>query len=255
MSRVQQILDALGSPTRREILWLVWDEELPAGAIASTCGVSPATASEHLAVLREAGLVDLRVDGAFRRYRARQETARSLPSLLLEQNTKWVPAEDLPERRLATARTHLLVSAACDVPVPPETAFRLFVDAALFSRWLGVPVRIEDGRFACTLEWGTQVRGRYTHVVAPSLIVMRWDFNDASIPVPGRELVAYWTATPTANGSRVEVDQVVENQEQAEFMTAAWTMVLGRLVDGLPAALETNTPAPARRPRAKLRPG
>lgn len=251
MSEVQRILDALASPTRREILWLVWDEELPAGAIATRCGVSPATASEHLTVLRRAGLVDLRADGAFRRYRARQQTALALPTLLLEQNTKWTPAEDLPERSLAGARTQPLVTATCEVEVPLEDVFRAFTDAELYSRWLGVPVTMNDGLFACTMEWGTQVRGRYTHTVPPSLIVMRWDFADGTVPVPGREQVAYWTGSPTPGGSRVEVHQVVEDENQAEFMTSAWTMVLGRLVQGLRPALEQTAAAAPRPARAK----
>ena len=33
-SALQRMLDALSSPVRREILWLVWDAELPAGDIA-----------------------------------------------------------------------------------------------------------------------------------------------------------------------------------------------------------------------------
>ncbi len=251
MSRVQRVLDALASPTRREILWLIWDDELPAGEIATACGVSPATASEHLSVLRHAELVDVRADGPFRRYRARQATARALPSLLLEQNTKWLPASDLPERKLASAHTGRLVTALCDLPVPMETAFEAFTDPDLYSRWLGVPVRIEDGRFSCKLEWGTQVRGRYTHVVEPSLIVMRWDFADATVPVPGRELVAYWTANPTPGGCRVEVNQLVIDDDQAEFMTAAWTMVLGRLVQGLPAALDPKASTRRRAARRK----
>jgi uncharacterized protein YndB with AHSA1/START domain len=253
MSEVQRVLDALASPTRREILWLVWDDELPAGVIATECGISPATASEHLSVLRRAGLVDLRADGSFRRYRARQDAARALPTLLFEQSTRWVPAEDLPERSLARASTSGLVTVHCEVAEPVEAAFRAFTDPDLYSRWLGVPVRIEDGRFACTLEWGTQVRGHYTHVLEPSLIVMRWDFADATVPVPGRELVAYWSATPVDGGTRVEVSQVVEDERQAEFMTAAWSMVLGRLVEGLSAALQADAPARRRAARPKKR--
>lgn len=254
MSDVQRVLDALSSPTRREILWLVWDEEHPAGAIATACGVSPATASEHLAVLRQAGLVEVRADGAFRRYRARQETALALPSLLLEQNTRWTPAENLPERDLARARTQPLVTATCEVTFPLDVVFRAFTDAELYSGWMGVPVSMQDGHFSCTLEWGTQVRGRYTHVVEPSLIVMRWDFADGTVPVPGRELVAYWTGAPTPSGSRIEVHQVVEDAQQAEFMSAAWTMVLGRLVQGLGPALAEPATTGRRAARPKRRP-
>ena len=68
----QDLLDALASPIRREILWLVWDRELPAGEIAAAFEVTAPTISQHLAVLKAAGLVEMRVDGSFRRYRAQR---------------------------------------------------------------------------------------------------------------------------------------------------------------------------------------
>jgi uncharacterized protein YndB with AHSA1/START domain/DNA-binding transcriptional ArsR family regulator len=255
---VQCLLDALGSPVRREILWLVWDRELPAGAIAASCRVSAPTVSSHLGVLREAGLVEMRAEGSFRRYRARQDVVRRLQGLLLGESTRWVPADHLPERGHATATTGLVVTASADLTCPPQKAFTAFTDPEVYSRWLGVPVRIEDGRFACTLEWGTTVRGRYVHQVPPSLIVMVWDFEDDRLPLPGRELTAYWQCTPIEvrgrreRGCRVQVHQLVEDEEQAAFMHAAWQMVLGRLVEGMPAALRPGRAgAVGRRPRAK----
>ena len=66
-------LDALAEPNRRAILRLVRDEELPAGAIASHFDVSRPAISQHLKVLRDAGLVEERRDGTRRLYRARAE--------------------------------------------------------------------------------------------------------------------------------------------------------------------------------------
>ena len=63
MTDVQRVLAALASPVRREILWRIWDDELPAGAIAAAFEVSAPTISEHLAVLRDAELVTMTVDG------------------------------------------------------------------------------------------------------------------------------------------------------------------------------------------------
>jgi DNA-binding transcriptional ArsR family regulator len=245
---VQSVLEALASPVRREILWLIWHVELPAGQIAAASGVTAPTVSEHLRVLRQAGLVIMRADGNFRRYRARQEGVRGLQAMLLDETAKWTPADDLRERDRAEARTVPAVVATADLACDQTTAFTAFTDADLYSRWLGVPVTLEDGRFACTLEWGTQVRGWYEHVIAPTLIVMRWDFDDDRIPLPGHELTAYWRSTPTAAGCHIDVHQLVNDTEQAQFMHAAWTMVLGRLVEGLPAALadETATLRPAR---------
>ncbi|MGH2754879.1 MAG: ArsR/SmtB family transcription factor [Actinomycetota bacterium] len=63
-------LQVVAEPRRRAILKLVWNEELPAGAIADRFDVSFAAVSQHLAVLRDAGFVSVRRDGRLRLYRA-----------------------------------------------------------------------------------------------------------------------------------------------------------------------------------------
>src|SRR5829696_1892534 len=71
---VQDVLEALADPRRRRILELVRAAELPAGAIAAEFGdVTRPAISQHLRVLREAGLVAERRDGVRRLYRARAE--------------------------------------------------------------------------------------------------------------------------------------------------------------------------------------
>ena len=64
---------ALAEPRRRDILRLVRNDELSAGAIASHFEVSRPAISQHLRVLKDAGLVDERRDGTRRMYRARPE--------------------------------------------------------------------------------------------------------------------------------------------------------------------------------------
>jgi len=245
---VQRVLAALASPVRREILWRIWDDELAAGAIAAAFEVSAPTISEHLAVLRDAELVTMTVDGSFRRYQARRDVLRGLQSLLLAESTKWVPADDLPERELATSRTRPMVVGWVDVAVDRSTAFTAFTDPAVYSRWLGVPVTLEDGHFACTMEFGTVVRGSYEHVVPPSLIAFEWDFEDDAVPVPGGERRAYLRFDERPDGgTRVEVHQLVDDDEQARFMDVAWTMVLGRFKDGV---VDASAPRiRARRPK------
>ena len=123
-------------------------------------------------------------------------------------------------------------------------------DGELYSRWLQVPVTIDGDRFAATLEWGTEVRGRYEFVVPPQLIVMSWDFDDGNVPVPGHPLAGYLRVYPEGEGSRVVVHQVVNTADQAEFMAGAWAMVLGRLKANVVAAL-AGTPPPRRVRRRK----
>ena len=64
---------ALAEPRRREILRLVRDDELSAGAIASHFDVSRPAISQHLGILKDAGMVDERRDGTRRLYRVRRK--------------------------------------------------------------------------------------------------------------------------------------------------------------------------------------
>jgi DNA-binding transcriptional ArsR family regulator/uncharacterized protein YndB with AHSA1/START domain len=249
---IQKVLAALASPVRREILGLIWDRELSAGEIAAAFPVTKPTISQHLAVLREAGLAVATAVGTSRRYRARQEALRGLHAALGSPG-KWINAGDSPERASSDVRTQPVVVASTVVATDPAVTFAAFTDPAVYSRWLGVPVSITGGRFACTLEWGTNVRGWYELVCPPELIVMRWDFEDDNIPVPGGEMTGYLRIWPHADGARVEVHQLVETAAQAEFMENAWAMVLGRLEAGVVRASDPNASMPPRPARPKQR--
>jgi DNA-binding transcriptional ArsR family regulator len=252
---VDAVLRALRAPARREILGLIWERDLPAGEIAAAFSLTPATISEHLSILRAAGLVDMTRVGTSRRYRARQGALEGLYGAL-EGATKWVAADDIAERRLVDTATHRIVVASVVVPTDRSTTFRAFTDPAVYSRWLGVPVSIRDGRFAATMEWGTEIRGRYELVAPPELIVMSWDFEDDNVPVPGRPLTGYLRVSPAPrNGARVEVHQLVDTPQQAEFMEGAWAMVLGRLKKGVATASNPKARAARRAPRPKTTSG
>jgi DNA-binding transcriptional ArsR family regulator len=250
MADLDAVLGALRAPARREILALIWDRELAAGEIAATSSLTPATISEHLAVLRKAGLVNMTRAGTSRRYRARPDALGGLYGAI-ESATKWTPA-GLPEQKLTATATKAVVIAAVDVPADVETTFAAFTDDRLYSRWLEVPVTIQDGRFAATMEWGTEVRGTYELVAPPQLIVMSWDFEDENVPVPGHPLTGYLRLRPgSGGGTHVEVHQLVDTGTQAAFMEAAWGMVLGRLKAniGTAVASEARSQRRARRPK------
>ena len=68
---IDATLQALAEPRRRAILAMIRDRELPAGEIASRFDVSRPAISQHLSVLRDAGLVTERRAGTRRLYRAR----------------------------------------------------------------------------------------------------------------------------------------------------------------------------------------
>ncbi len=78
------MIGALQTPRRRELLRLVWQSERSAGELHSAMPeVSFGAISQHLRVLREAGLVEVRRDGRRRLYRARPEALGPLRQWLL----------------------------------------------------------------------------------------------------------------------------------------------------------------------------
>ena len=77
-----EVLRAIAEPRRREILRLVARDELAAGEIAAAFDVTRTAVSQHLTVLRNAGLIIERREGTRRLYRARPEGLAGLRELL-----------------------------------------------------------------------------------------------------------------------------------------------------------------------------
>jgi DNA-binding transcriptional ArsR family regulator len=84
-------LAVIAAPRRREILRLIWDRELSAGDIATALPVTFGAVSQHLSVMREAGVVDVRRAGTFRFYRANRGRLGPLAVVL---ESYWTDALD-----------------------------------------------------------------------------------------------------------------------------------------------------------------
>ncbi|HEY7208538.1 MAG TPA: metalloregulator ArsR/SmtB family transcription factor [Gaiellaceae bacterium] len=79
---MEAALKAIAGPRRRQILQLVRDDELSAGEIAAHFDVTRPAVSQHLSVLKEAGLVNERRNGTRRLYSARPEGLVELKAFL-----------------------------------------------------------------------------------------------------------------------------------------------------------------------------
>jgi DNA-binding transcriptional ArsR family regulator len=79
---MESALRAIAEPHRRHILWLVRDGELAAGEIASHFELTRPAVSQHLTVLKDAGLISERRHGTRRLYRARPEGLSELRAFL-----------------------------------------------------------------------------------------------------------------------------------------------------------------------------
>ena len=75
-------LRAIAHPGRRQMLQLVWETERTSTELARRCRISPPAASQHLKVLREAGLVSVRAEGNRRYYRVKAERVAQVAALL-----------------------------------------------------------------------------------------------------------------------------------------------------------------------------
>lgn len=83
---VLAVMQAIGEPTRLKILRLLREREMSAGQIASRFSVTRPAVSQHLRVLRRAGLLRERRAGTHRYYRVRVEGFEALRGFL---DTFW----------------------------------------------------------------------------------------------------------------------------------------------------------------------
>ena len=75
---IERGIQAMAHPGRRTMLRLVRDGERTSSELAEAAGLSRPAASQHLRILREAGLVQVRVDGNRRLYQADPERLAAL---------------------------------------------------------------------------------------------------------------------------------------------------------------------------------
>lgn len=94
------IFETLADPRRRRILELLRTRERPVGELVDAVGLSQPAVSRHLRVLREAGLVESRVDAQRRMYRLRPDSLRELDAWLEPYRVLWSGRLDELERHL-----------------------------------------------------------------------------------------------------------------------------------------------------------
>lgn len=91
---------AIAEPQRRRLLDALRDGELPVGALVQELGISQPLVSKHLRVLREAGLVEVRIDGQRRLYRLRLQPLAELDAWLEPYRQMWLTSLNRLETHL-----------------------------------------------------------------------------------------------------------------------------------------------------------
>lgn len=87
---IHDIFAALGDATRFAIVEkLLREGELPAGNLQDAGAISPPAISRHLKVLREAGIIEQRIDKQRRMYSVRPQAVRSIGEWALTYREFW----------------------------------------------------------------------------------------------------------------------------------------------------------------------
>lgn len=95
MNMLLTTFSALSDATRFSIVeQLMQDGELPAGDLIEGRGMSGAAISRHLKVLREAGLVQQRVQGSQRMYSIQPEGLRAIAEWTISKRQFWESSLD-----------------------------------------------------------------------------------------------------------------------------------------------------------------
>lgn len=92
--------DVLAEPNRRRILDLLRGKERAVGDLVDVLAVSQPAVSKHLAVLRKAGLVEVRTEGQRRIYTVRPEPLQDIDAWLAPYRRMWAERLDALEQRL-----------------------------------------------------------------------------------------------------------------------------------------------------------
>ena len=249
-------IEALGDPTRRAIFERLRRGPTPVGELAATLPVSRPAVSQHLRVLKEAGLVTERRQGTRRLYRLDPDGLGAVRSYFdgfwTEVFADFKAAADTKEKEMTMQAEDLVIRKSVTVAVPLEEAFGVFTER-LESWWplethsIGkerIETVVVDGRTGGRvyerLEDGTEAHwATVTAWEPPRRLVLSWHVNQER-PVSTEVEVRF---SEEGTGTRVDLEhRGWERYEDAHEASAryetGWDLVLGRYMQAADARSE-----------------
>ncbi len=206
---LDQALQAIAEPNRREILRLVQTNELSAGDIAARFAVTRPAISQHLGVLMTAGLLTMRRHGTQRLYRARPEGLKELREFLdefweesLERLADLAEAEE--RRKGVTTKEADVIVKVIRIEAKPETIFSFFTDPQKMVKWKGIEARLDarpGGGYWVNINGRDVASGKYVEIVPFTKIVFTWGWETPGHPMPPGSSVVEITLTPDGDST------------------------------------------------------
>ena len=134
----QAVFHAISDPTRRRILDLVAEGERPVGELVAAFRISQPAVSQHLKVLREAGLVAERRDGRQRRYRITPEPLREVADLARPLPPVLEDASRIPRAPVGRGAGQMTESIRYEFHLkhPPAKVWAAITSSEQMAKWL-----------------------------------------------------------------------------------------------------------------------
>lgn len=229
---------AIAEPRRRQILELVREGELSAGEIAAHFDVTRPAISQHLGVLKEAGLVSERRNGTRRLYLARPDGLRDLQAFL---NGFW--DERLEALRRESERKEAVhvdgvtagisVEREIAIAASPEIVWELLTKEDEAIAWMGQSATFDlrpGGIYRVDVIPGNVARGEFVEIDPPHRLVFTWGWEEGASPVgPGSSTVEF-ELIPDGDGTLLRFRHFnLPSAEAAESHSHGWDHYLARL--------------------------
>ncbi|MGA2209801.1 MAG: TIGR03086 family metal-binding protein [Acidimicrobiales bacterium] len=246
------LVAAFAEPTRRRLLALLSSGEQTVSGLAAHFGVTRSAISQHLAVLAEAGLVQVRQEGRWRYYRLDPAGMRALREALdmfwtneLEQLVAVRPT--IKGATPMTADPTTTVEHSVIVPLGPDETFAMLTEPERLRRWQAVTARVDlraGGEYRWTIVPGLSAAGTFSEIEPGKRLVFTWGWEgDESLP-PGASTVTI-TLEPAEGGTLVRLVHDGLTSEQAAGHSEGWKHYWERLasasIDGEAGADEWVT--------------
>jgi uncharacterized protein (TIGR03086 family) len=225
---MSDVLASLAEPNRRRLLQLLRGGERTVTELASHFPVTRPAVSQHLGVLAEAGLVDVRREGRYRYYRLNPTGMAMLGAAL---DAFWTTElEHLAEPFMKGSAMSIEKSVV--VPLDPEQTFALLTEPERLRRWQAISARVDlraGGEYRWTVIPGNNAGGTFTEVEPGRRVVFTWAWEGPDGLPPDSSTVTI-TLEPTEGGTRVRLVHEGLSDEAGAGHLEGWIHYLDRLV-------------------------
>lgn len=232
-------MKAIAEPNRRRILELVADDELTAGDISEHFDVTRPAISQHLTVLKQAGLIGERRQGTRRLYRVRPQGFAEA-KLFLEamwDDRLWrlsrAATQPLTEKEAGIVTETVAVHREMFIAATPEVIWELLSDAEQATRWMGQSATFDlspGGSYQIEVVPGQVAVGEYIHIDPPHQLAFTWGWEGDASVVPTGSTIVMFDLIPTETGTLL----TLTHRELPTFPSAGshsrgWSHYLERL--------------------------